>query len=230
MGALKSLILISLLGCTPSGGTVIASNTERTVEYVSRSTRSVIEQSRQSSVEILSYDSRGRQVGGSGAYVKYKKDHFILTAAHVVAESDMAMVSHGNEKIIARVLYYDLETDLAILGIEGMFTRTPLVWRTAKPAIGDEVVYTGYPNGYPSLTIKGDVSGHADLNVIVHSYAWSGASGSVVLDSKGRIVGVLSAVDIGYAFGAMPQIVEDVVIVVPIHRLKIEDLLISLSI
>ena len=65
--------------------------------------------------------------------------------------------------------------------------------------------------------------------MILHSYAWSGASGSAVLDRKGRIVGVLSAVDIGYAFGAIPQIVEDVVIVVPIHRLKIEDLLLSLS-
>mgnify|MGYP003653154368 CR=1 FL=1 len=213
MGVLKSLILISLLGCTPSGGAAIVDNAERTVEYVSRSTASVIEQSRESSVEILSYDSEGGQIGGSGAYVRYKNNYFILTAAHVVAESSMAMVSHGDEKIIAKVLYFNHETDLAILGIEGMFTREPLMWRTADPAIGDEVVYTGYPNGYPSL----------------HSYAWSGASGSAVLDRKGRIVGVLSAVDIGYAFGAIPQIVEDVVIVVPIHRLKIEDLLLSLS-
>ena len=229
MGVLKSLVLIFLLGCTPSGGTAIVDNAERTVEYVSRSTASVIEQSRESSVEILSYDSEGGQIGGSGAYVRYKNNYFILTAAHVVAESSMAMVSHGDEKIIAKVLYFNHETDLAILGIEGMFTRKPLMWRTADPAIGDEVVYTGYPNGYPSLTIKGNVSGHVGPNMILHSYAWSGASGSAVLDRKGRIVGVLSAVDIGYAFGAIPQIVEDVVIVVPIHRLKIEDLLLSLS-
>ena len=229
MGILKSLVLIFLVGCTPSGGAAIVDNAERTVEYASRRTAPAIEQSREASVEILSYDSEGNKIGGAGAYVRYKNKYFILTAAHVVAESNMAMVSHGDEKIIAKVLYCNRETDLAILGIEGMFTRKPLIWRTADPAIGDEVVYTGYPNGYPSLTIKGSVGGYVGPNIVLHSYAWSGASGSAVLDRKGRIIGVLSAVDIGYAFGAIPQIVEDVVIVVPIHRLKIEDLLLSLS-
>ncbi len=229
MGALKHLILVSLLGCTLSGDSVIDDSTVRTVEYVSRSTTSVIEQSRESSVEILSYDSEGRQVSGSGAYIRYKNTYFILTAAHVVADSSMAVVFYGDEKIIAKVLYFSHETDLAILGIKGMFTRVPLKWRTADPAIGDEVVYTGYPNGYPSLTIKGSVSGHVGSKVILHSYAWNGASGSAVLDRKGRIIGVLSAVDVGHAFGAIPQIIEDVVIVTSVHRLKIEDLLSSLS-
>jgi len=232
MGGLKSLFVVftMLIGCTPSDGMVMADNAEKTVEYVARSATPVIQQSRDAAVEILSYDASGNQIGGSGAYVKYKKHHFVLTAAHVVADSTVAMVSHNSEKIIAEVVYCNHDTDIAVLKIEGMFTRTPLLWRTSIPSIGDEIVYTGYPNGHKGLTISGDISGHVGTDMIMHSYAWSGASGSVVLDRRGRIVGILSAVDIGYAFGAIPQIVEDVVIVVPIHKLKIEDLVVSLSI
>ena len=51
----------------------------------------------------------------------------------------------------------------------------------------------------------------------------------MVLDSKGKIVGVVSAVDIGYAFHGMPQIVEDIVVVAPIRSLDEEELLDSLS-
>jgi S1-C subfamily serine protease len=231
MGGLKGLILIfaMLASCTPSNGVVIADKAEQTIEHVSRSTTSVIQQSRDAAVEILSHDVYGNPIGGTGAYVKYKKHHFVLTAAHVVSNSDLAMVSYGKEKIIAEVVYCDEEADIAVLKIEGMFTRKPLMWRTAAPRVGAEVVYTGYPNGHKDLTIEGRVGGYTGTDLIIHSYAWSGSSGSVVLDHRGRIVGVLSAVDIGRAFGAIPQIVEDIVIVIPVQKLKIEDLVLSLS-
>jgi S1-C subfamily serine protease len=231
MGGLKGLFLFfaMLASCTPSDGVIIVDKVEQTVERVSRSTTSVIQQSREAVVKIMSYDMHGNPIGGTGAYVKYKKHYFVLTAAHVVANSDLAMVSHGSEKIIAEVAYLDEVSDIAVLKIEGMFTRKPLLWRTSEPRIGAEVFYTGYPNRHNDLTIKGRVSGYSGTDIIIHSYAWGGASGSVVLDQKGRIVGVLSAVDIGYAFGTFPQIVEDIVIVVPIQKLKVEDLTHSLS-
>ena len=231
MGGLKTLFLVFvvLASCTASDGAVIGDNAGKTIEYVSRSATPVVEQSREAAVEIISYDADGNKIGGSGAYIKYKKYHFVLTAAHVVADSSMAMVSHNDEKIIAKVVYCDRDADIAVLRIEGMFTRKPLLWRTADPAVGEEVIYTGYPNRLKSLTMTGNVSGYAGTDMVMHSYAWSGSSGSVVLDKRGRIVGVLSAVDVGYAFGAIPQIIEDIVIVVPIHKLKIEDLVLSLS-
>lgn len=232
MGGLKVLLLffVLLAGCTPTSGGSIADGTERALQHVSRSVASATKQSRGAAVEILSHDASGNPIGGSGAYVQYKRHHFVLTAAHVVADSNLAMVSYGKEKIIAEVVYCDEEADLAVLKLEGMFTRTPLVWRTAEPSVGTEVVYTGYPNGFKDLTLEGVVSGHTGTDLVIHSYAWSGSSGSVVLDRRGRIVGVLSAVDVGRAFGIMPQIIEDMVIVIPISKLKIEDLVLSLSI
>ena len=79
------------------------------------------------------------------------------------------------------------------------------------------------------MTVKGYVSGFSGSDIVLHSYAWSGASGSVVLDDRGRIVGVLTAVSIGYGFGYAPQIIEDLVIITPIQSLKEEDLILSLS-
>jgi len=164
-------------------------------------------------------------VGGSGAYVTHQGRHFILTAAHVVVGTPVAMVVSGEEVIMAKVVYLDEVTDIAVLRIEGMFSRQPLSWATSKPGIGEEVVYTGFPNGYQNVTIMGHVSGQSGGNMLLHSYAWSGASGSVILDQRGRIVGILSAVDVGTAFGPIPQVVEDVVIAVPISKLKIDRLI-----
>ena len=56
---------------------------------------------------------------------------------------------------------------------------------------------------------------------MMHSYAWIGASGSVVLDMSGRIAGVLNAIDVGFGITG-PQLVEDMVWVASIHKVDLE--------
>jgi len=201
------------------------STTSNTYEHVARGVSRAVRTSRDSAVQVRSHTESGVAVGGSGAYVTHQGRHFILTAAHVVVGTPVAMVVSGEEVIMAKVVYLDEVTDIAVLRIEGMFSRQPLSWATSKPGIGEEVVYTGFPNGYQNVTIMGHVSGQSGGNMLLHSYAWSGASGSVILDQRGRIVGILSAVDVGTAFGPIPQVVEDVVIAVPISKLKIDRLI-----
>jgi len=228
MKGLKKALLILLMGCTPSNGIVSEADTDRIVQYVSRSSSAIVESSRRAVVEISSFDEYGNSIKGSGAYVQHKGKRFILTAAHVVCGSNVAMVSNGDEKLIADVVYCDPDSDIAALKIEGMFTRQPLKWKTSVPSIGDDLLYTGNPNAFHQLTISGKASGHIGTNIVLHSYAWGGASGSVVLDMKGRIVGIVSAVDVGGGIIG-PQIVEDIVIVVPIWKLKIDTLVDELS-
>ena len=93
-----------------------------------------------------------------------------------------------------------------------------------SPVIGGEVLYTGFPNMYDSLTIEGYISGTHSGRLVMHSYAWGGASGSVVLNQHGAIIGIVSAIDIGHGVAGIPQLVEDLVIVVPVSELKIKDL------
>ena len=45
-----------------------------------------------------------------------------------------------------------------------------------------------------------------------------------MLNQHGAIVGVVSAIDIGHGVAGHPQLVEDLVIVIPISELKIKDL------
>ncbi len=56
----------------------------------------------------------------------------------------------------------------------------------------------------------------------MHSYGWSGASGSSVFDNEGRLVGILVALDVGPGIIGIPNIIEDVVIVVPIWMLNFD--------
>jgi len=227
----KNIILffILCLGCTFSNSEQVRTVAEGAFEHVSMSSSTALELSREAAVEIVARNQDGIRVRGTGAYIKYKQHHFILTAGHVVAGSDVVRVSSGREVVIAEVVYMDIVSDIAVLRIEGLFTRKPLKWRPTGVEIGTEVLYTGFPSGYKNMTVKGYVSSFSGGNIILHSYAWSGASGSVVLDNKGRIVGVLTAVGIGYAFDYVPQIVEDVVLVTPIQNLKEEDLTLFLS-
>ena len=231
MEGLKSIFLILLLflGCTPTQGGAIGEAAEQTFEYVSRNISSASESSRGSTVKIYAYTRNGTQVSGSGAYVKYKNHHFVLTAAHVVADGTTALVVSGDEKIISDVVYIDALADIAVLRVEGFFTRKPLHWSKSKARVGTRTLYTGFPNRFDHLTIHGIVSGFKDGYIVLHSYAWSGSSGSVVLDERGRIVGIVSAIDVGIVPGLFPQLIEDIVLVSPIHSLKEEDLIRCLS-
>ena len=231
MGGLKRLFLVLLLslGCSPDNGEYLKTKTEETFEYVSRATSRVVDLSREASVKVAVHSLNGDKTEGSGAYLKYKGHHLVLTAAHVVEGNHTALIIAGKERVIADVVYYDEYNDIAILRLEGLFTRKPLTWRLSDVTIGEKVVYTGFPNGYDALSIQGVTSGFSGSKIVLHSYAWYGSSGSAVLDEKGRIVGGVSAIDIGYAFFELPQIVEDIVIVAPIRSVREDVLLDALS-
>ena len=53
--------------------------------------------------------------------------------------------------------------------------------KTKGVKIGQNTLYSGYPNDEAMYTIKGYVSGiNYEGNYYIHSYAWRGASGSSV--------------------------------------------------
>ena len=95
------------------------------------------------------------------------------------------MIKNDSETILGNVVFVDKATDVALVSIEGMFTRKPIIWSVSKDRqIGSEVYYSGYPNTYTLLTIEGKIAGYDRDMTIIHSYVWRGASGSVVLDKR----------------------------------------------
>jgi len=90
-------------------------------------------------------------------------------------------------------------------------------------SLGDSVGYCGYPNRRDMSCFVGRVSGFPGEYINIHSYAFSGASGSLVVDSSGRAVGVLSAIEVGQFLG-IPQALESVIWVVPVDKYIFEGL------
>ena len=222
MGGLTRLVLVSMLfGCTPVDCDIVNMAAPESIEHISLFNSNLEKRSRDATVRITSFDEHGNRVRGSGAYIVYKGGHYILTAAHVIDGSPTAMIEGYGETIIGEVAYTDIDTDVALISIAGMITKDPLRWRVSKDHdIGDELIYSGYPNSVGMLTIKGSIAGYDGSMVILHSYVWKGASGSAVLDSQGRIIGVVSAVDVGTDIVGFPTIIEDVGFVVPVFKVE----------
>lgn len=192
----------------------------------SRSVDRLTAKSREATVEIASIRQGGVSFG-TGTLFRYKGQTVVITAAHVVgAVNNRVMVTDGIKDSAAGLVYFDSEQDIAVLVLDEPLAAKPMPLRPAKMRnmkIGDEVLYSGHPNISGLLTIRGYIAGvHPSGHLFLHSYAWSGASGSSVLDTEGRLVGILYALDVGPDVTGMPTIIEDVVIVVPIWKLNFE--------
>jgi S1-C subfamily serine protease len=162
------------------------------------------------------------QAQGSGTIFKVDGQFIVITAAHVVRDAQSVIITTPEGLgYFGTPLMTNHELDYAILLVPEIAGRTPLRLRTLQEAhmrVGAHVTYTGFPNGHNLLSISGEISGMArGEHLIMHSYAWPGSSGSCVFDNQGRLVGVLRAVDVGQVI--LPQIIEDIVWIVPAWRI-----------
>jgi S1-C subfamily serine protease len=148
---------------------------------------------------------RGRQMG-SGSGVLFSPEGYLLTNHHVVGESDKVRVRlHDGQEATGRVVGNDPWSDLALVRAEGgTFPYAPL-GDSAKLRVGQLVVAIGSPLGFESTVTAGVVSaigrtlrsitGHLVDNVIQTDAALNpGNSGGPLVDSRGRVVGINTAV------------------------------------
>jgi len=200
----------------------------------SRSMDRVTAKSREATVELASITPKGIAYG-TGTLFRYKGRIIVITAAHVVGSVDShVLVMNGLKGASTSLVYYDKRQDIAVLSLDSPLPAKPLPLRPAKPRnlkIGSEVLYSGYPNVSGLFTIKGYITGiHPSGHIYLHSYAWTGASGSAVLDTKGRLIGVLYALDVGPDVTGFSTMIEDIVIVVPIWKLEFKLLDLNLGV
>tara|TARA_B100000214_G_C23960592_1_gene625037 strand:+ start:942 stop:1586 length:645 start_codon:yes stop_codon:yes gene_type:complete len=160
---------------------------------------------------------------GTGTVFEKSGETYVLTAAHVVlnfsGEQLPITVVHNEESHEASVVYSNPAEDIAILSIPEMNTRNAykLKFRRSSIDIGERAGYCGFPNRRDLACFSGGVSFTADGVINLHAYAFGGASGSLVVDSRGRAIGILSAIEVGRFMG-MPTPLESVVWVRPISR------------
>jgi S1-C subfamily serine protease len=150
----------------------------------------------------------GWPAAGAGSGVAFTPDGFLVTSAHVVAGSDKGVAAFvdGSEREF-RVIGRDPLSDLAVVGSDGDLTAARL-GDAARLKVGQLVVAIGNPLGFAGSVTAGVVSalgrslaagnGRSSRlveNVIQTDAALNpGNSGGALADSRGRVVGINTAI------------------------------------
>ena len=145
-----------------------------------------------------------RRIEGSGFV--YAPEH-VMTNAHVVAGTQgFITVETNGSDLQGHVVYYDSDTDLAVIFVPGL-PAAPLTWADDVADSGTDALVLGYPMDGPYtpvaarvrdvITVRGP-NIYEDHDVVRQVYVLratvrSGNSGGPLLDTDGRILGVVFA-------------------------------------
>jgi Do/DeqQ family serine protease len=149
---------------------------------------------------------RERKEEGLGSGVIISSDGYILTNNHVVEGADELKVGLPDDReYIAKVIGSDPKTDVAVIKIEADHLPTLTLADSDKLRVGDVVFAVGNPLGVGQTVTSGIVSakGRSQLGLLEGGYESfiqtdaainMGNSGGALVDAKGRLVGINSAI------------------------------------
>jgi len=188
-----------------------------------------INNSVKSSVKINCFVDGESHSKGSGNYLKYGKDKFVLTAAHVVNHCDeVHLINRYGSTVLGKVVYQsDGYRDIAIVKPEQELSEIEAVLYNIdkKKTLGGKVYFMGHPDELDFFLFEGMVSVDGADGVFLHSTAWGGVSGSVVFNKQGKIIGVAKAVKVTInPITGLPRLLEDLVLVSKVDFLTMETL------
>ena len=170
-------------------------------------------------LKVRGTNACGRGIEGSGFL--YAEDR-LMTNAHVVAAVDDPQVVVGDDTTDARVVFYDSDLDIAVLEFDsGAIPVLPFTAPDEPAQPKDPIAILGYPQDGPfdiesgrirakqtlrSPDIYGDGAVIRDV-FSIRGLVRPGNSGGPIVDSAGRVVGVVFAAsvtddDTGYALTA----------------------------
>jgi serine protease Do len=145
-----------------------------------------------------------REATGSGFIVD--KNGYILTNNHVVEDADHIKVKmpHDPTEYRAKLIGMDLETDLAIIKMEGAKSLVPVrIGNSDAVQVGDWAVAIGSPFGLEATVTAGivsatgrDIQGARQFQHFIQTDAAinPGNSGGPLLNINGEVVGINTAI------------------------------------
>ena len=139
---------------------------------------------------------------GSGAVIDAEKG-YVVTNAHVVTGGKGFLINVPDGRVVkARLVGLDTPTDIAVLQADDLRVDAVTLANSDKLRVGDVVFAVGYPLGLDQSLSLGVISGlgrtasGGSLQDFIQTDAAinSGNSGGPLLDSRGRLVGINTAI------------------------------------
>lgn len=184
------------------------SEDEEALDAYSRTVVAIAEDAIQSvaSLKVTHRVRGGRTAEGAGSGVTITPDGFLITSAHVVNRSDEGTASFADGRAYDfDVVGRDPLSDLAVIRVRGSELKAATLGDAGGLKVGQLVVAVGNPLGYSGSVTAGVVSalgrsfateyGRLVEDVIQTDAALNpGNSGGALADSRGRVVGINTAV------------------------------------
>ena len=164
------------------------------------------------SVELMTYDVFGNQtpsvVSGSGFFIS--EDGYILTNYHVVEKAaknglNVTVSTHDAYVVVGKIVGTEEDEDLAVIKIDQDGLEPVVFGDSDSMNVGDSVYAVGNPYGMLEFTMTtGHISAlnrqiaaeetETALRMFqIDAAVYSGNSGGPVYDTRGRVVGVVTA-------------------------------------
>jgi len=153
------------------------------------------------------YSSRPREVAGFGSGVIISADGYIITNDHVISDAGNIEVKLNDNRIFnAQLVGRDPSTDIALLKIKAEQLSFLKYGDSDKLRVGEWVLAVGNPFNLTSTVTAGIVSAKGrSLNLLTSDYRIEsfiqtdaalnvGNSGGALVNTKGLLVGITSAI------------------------------------
>ncbi|WP_420125399.1 S1C family serine protease [Longimicrobium sp.] len=160
---------------------------------------SVVRVARQVTPAVVSVTT----ANGAGSGVIIRADGVILTNAHVVGNSTRVEIGLANgQRIAGRVLGGDPSIDVAVVDVEGTDLPTAALGNSDQLQVGQTAIAIGNPLALERTVTRGIISAlnrnqeQIGLDELIQTDAAinPGNSGGPLLDSRGRVIGINTAI------------------------------------
>lgn len=162
---------------------------------------------------------------GAGSGVIIRRDGIVVTNAHVVGENTTVLIEFatGNE-LQGRVLGRDPLLDIAVVDVAGEDLPTAPLGDSDALQIGQTAIAIGNPLGFERTVTAGIISaigrslgGGLDQLIQTDAAINPGNSGGPLLDSRGQVIGITTAVIRDVPVGRQPFTAVGLGFAVPIN-------------
>lgn len=161
----------------------------------------------------LKPSQRSPKFAGIGSGVIVDAEHgYIITNAHVIKNAKVIIITlHDGRRVHGKLVGLDVKSDIAVLRVRSKHLSAIKLGDSSNLQVGDFVAAIGNPFGIGQTVTSGVVSGLGRSNLGIEGYENfiqtdapinPGNSGGALVNTKGELVGINTAIITPYRVGA----------------------------